>query len=796
MVRWGSACLVAAAMAGCGGGGGSTPAPVIPSSAAIASASALAANDTAVNNAASFKVLQDAGIPAVSVPSISISARLAKVNFTVFSDGVVKTGLTTDNVSVAIAQLVPGTNGNPDQWNNYTNKNNVAATRDAGVYTAAVTATLVTPKIGTPTIAQQKKPYTDPALPSQLVYNSDGYYTYTFSTEITNTAQTNGVVYDGNLTHRVAIQLNYKNAAGETINVNPYFDFTVVNGNAVAVTDPLKTRKMADVASCNGCHQKLAMHGDSSVAAAVDTQTCVMCHNAGNTDLNSGNVLTLATMVHKIHSGKLLQSKLAAGGENYTVGTTDFSTVGFPQDLRNCAVCHSGANPKTPQGDNWKTKPSKEACLTCHVSTIGFAWEIRHKVYTPIFEPGSTAALALTNKDCANCHAAGSATSAENVHWNQSKENAANYKMNIIGTPVFNDTPNHLGRTVTVQYFLSNPSNLNAAYNLVTPDCTGTALAPVCAGTSKFGNLRFYLGYQNMVGQATDKVTEFTAYGNSGNNGTDGNAYAYAGLNDGSNHYTLKINVPNDTPTAVIKGTARVISTGQVIEDKVSVSAGINTHPVVTPKTPINVVIQNTSTEIVISGSLLPRRTVVATEKCNVCHGILGSTSGSNTLPEAFHNGANSSVETCAVCHDVNTTSATKTFTTNGAVSQGIVFNTSLQLKRVIHAAHSTQNNCSACHVNDSYKTDMGTLGTVIQKSTLLTDPSQWSVISPKASSCTACHTGVTTNNVPVSDHVTWFGGATFGDKTQVAIAGLQPETCNDCHASGAKNVATVHGQK
>ena len=42
------------------------------------------------------------------------------------------------------------------------------------------------------------------------------------------------------------------------------------------------------------------MHG----GGRVDTQYCVMCHNPGTTDPNSGNVLTLSTMVHKIHAGQ------------------------------------------------------------------------------------------------------------------------------------------------------------------------------------------------------------------------------------------------------------------------------------------------------------------------------------------------------------------------------------------------------------------------------------------------------------------------------------------------------------
>ena len=89
---------------------------------------------------------------------------------------------------------------------------------------------------------------------------------------------------------------------------------------------------------------------------------------------NSGNPITFMTMVHKIHAGRFLAA--APGGEHYTIWgfnntAFDFSEVGFPQDLRNCTRCHSGENPATPQGDNWKFRPSKEACLTCHANIHG-----------------------------------------------------------------------------------------------------------------------------------------------------------------------------------------------------------------------------------------------------------------------------------------------------------------------------------------------------------------------------------------------------------------------------------------
>jgi OmcA/MtrC family decaheme c-type cytochrome len=663
-VRYGLAALAALALVSCGGGGGGGIAdnPGTPQTVqqALASAAAQPANDSATNSSAPFTVLQGAGVPAVAINSAP------KVNFTVFSDGAVKQGLTLTNMSLLIAKLIPGTNGNPDRWENY-------------IYRIETAAAGVGPG-GQPALATAQQATTD-AKPAtavgQLVFNPDGYYTYTFSTDITNPANTRGVVYEPNRTHRVAIQLAYTNGAGETIRVNPYFDFTIgADGKSVPVTDPALTRKMTDVSSCNSCHDKLGLHG----GGRVDTQLCVMCHNPGTTDANSGNNLPLATMVHKIHSGKLLKKALVEGkgGEDYTIwgfGNTphNYAEVGFPQDLRNCTKCHSGDNPLTPQGDNWKTKPSKEACLTCHANKTGSEWDNTHKVFAASLVGANAAAKDLTNAQCANCHKAGSNISPERVHWNQNEENAARYKMNIESASYDAAT-----RKVTIKYFLSDPTAGNAPYNLITADCTGTAAAPSCNNTTKFGNLRFYLAYQNMVGQST-AVTEFSA---NNNGGGGANVFAYLGTNDGSNHYTVQITVPPDTATQVAAGTARVVSIGQIKEPKLMVKWATDPRPEVVPRELINTVVQHSFKDLALTGPLNPRRTIVATEKCNACHGALGTTSGANTLANAFHGGGRNIVEACVTCHDVNKMSASTVMT------NGLALNESYQFKRMIHGIH------------------------------------------------------------------------------------------------------------
>lgn len=794
LIRWGAAFVMLAAMAGCGGGGGAAVS-ALPTNSAIVTASAVAANDTAINTSASFTVLQNAGIPAFTINSPPV------VNFAVFSDGKVKTGLTTTNVRFAIAKLVPGISGTSDQWVSYIVKQ-VSAKAGVG-------------PDGTPVLASAPQATTDTAVASQLVYNSAGYYSYTFSTDIKAVA---GVSYEPSLTHRVAIQLSYKNAAGEDVLVNPYFDFNIVDGKSVMVTDSSKTRKMSDVASCNGCHEKLALHG----GGRVDTQYCVMCHNPGTVDPESGNILDMSTMVHKIHAGKLLKSQLAAGGEDYAIwgyGNTkhDYAEVGFPQDLRNCSVCHTASNPNTPQGDNWKTKISKEACLTCHANKAGSAWNTSHTaIAVSVLKSVTAKATDMGNQLCSGCHLGDVTISPERVHWNQNEENAANYKMNI-ESAVFNDTADKKGRTVSVTYSLTNPVS-GAVWDLK-------------SDAKKFGSLRLVLAYQNMTSQISNgqplAITEFSAYNNGG---SSANVFANTGVNLGGNRFRVDIRLPDDTAIAVASGTARVVSYGQVVENKLSVKTRLEITPVVSA----NIVVQHTSKDVLLTGNALnPRRAIVSNEKCNVCHGALGTTSGSNTADNAFHSGARNTVESCVVCHDANRASST-------IMTNGLAFNESYQFKRMIHGIHgnsvrtspfthgnavvgvfnkdgtsatggapllaTVENyaaevawpgvgiNCNACHINNSYKQDLGPLGATISPRVTGTDPLTYKVISPMAATCTSCH-----DSSKAIGHVTVFSDppAAFGNKTQGEINGLPREGCYDCHASGKfKGVDIVHRQK
>lgn len=757
--RWfgfAAASVLAVTLAGCGGGS-SDPVVAPPAAttvaSAIAAASAVGSNDTSTNSSASFTVLQDAGLPSVTVNSPPV------VNFTVFSDGAVKTGLTNSNVRFAIAKLVPGVNGEPDQWVNY--------------ISAVKAANPIVGPIGAPVMNSAPQAGTDSnSDAARLVFNQDGYYTYTFKTDITKIA---GVAYEPNLTHRVAIQLSYKNAAGEDVKVNPYYDFTLdKDGKSVTVTDPAKTRKMTDVASCNGCHDKLALHG----GGRVDTQYCVMCHNPGTIDPESGENLNLSTMVHKIHAGKYLKAKT---GKDYTIwgyndSKHDYAEVAFPGNVRNCAACHSADTAAkkalTPQGDNWKTTPSKGACLTCHQSDAGSPWA---NVHLTLLKLGATEA-AVSNTSCAGCHAVDKAQSTEKAHWVQELANTALYENKIESATLTTKPTATTDGVLTVKYAVVNPAT-GVAYDLregcaagSTIDDAGTSItkcntnyrwytsSPVGKVQDKFGTIGFTLA-TNTFTQTTDDTTDTTS--GIGNSGT-----GYLGVDDGTHHYTLKLKVPKGA-----HGNARIVMLGSVAETRLDplTRAQSGVVPPVGFSDIALVPVKNGIYEFDLDTgkkSTKPRREIVSNDKCNVCHGVLGIPIDPTAGATIFHSGVRNNSESCEVCHNW---ARAGSYT---AMADGSSFNESWNAKRMIHGIHSggsvkrtypfthgnnfvgefgkngvlladgvtklqasggaevlnfsaevaypqDMNNCNACHVNESWKQNKAVLGSALVSSSL-----------------------------------------------------------------------------
>src|SRR5262245_2957392 len=211
-----------------------------------------------------------------------------------------------------------------------------------------------------------------------------GIYTYTFATVLPPG-------FPATVTHTVGGQVQ-RTIGARTLYANPLFDFVPAGGPVTTV------RQVATTAECNGCHDPLAEHGGGRREVGL----CQLCHTDQGFDPQSGNSIELQQMIHRIHRGTDLPSlqppapvgtkyeiigfqnratvfaqvvSACAGGAlagvpcsssgdcpNGTCTGTTITGVGFPQDLRSCAVCNSqGAT-----ASDYLSKASTSACTGCH----------------------------------------------------------------------------------------------------------------------------------------------------------------------------------------------------------------------------------------------------------------------------------------------------------------------------------------------------------------------------------------------------------------------------------------------
>jgi OmcA/MtrC family decaheme c-type cytochrome len=161
------------------------------------------------------------------------------------------------------------------------------------------------------------------------------------------------------------------------INVVKYFSITD--------KEPVPRRKAVKIENCNVCHLRLATHGE----ARNNTEFCVMCHHAAQTDGDKRKAVNgpepaenvhYKRLIHRIHTGADAgEPFIVYGGTPAKPGPVDFSDVRFPGDRRNCVKCHvPGANePPLPagllptlvpqsDGSTRAIQPIASACIACH----------------------------------------------------------------------------------------------------------------------------------------------------------------------------------------------------------------------------------------------------------------------------------------------------------------------------------------------------------------------------------------------------------------------------------------------
>ncbi|MCB1156776.1 MAG: OmcA/MtrC family decaheme c-type cytochrome [Leptospiraceae bacterium] len=179
------------------------------------------------------------------------------------------------------------------------------------------------------------------------------------------------------------------------------YDFTPSTGVELSTLQ----RDIVRVETCNKCHSDSAIitgattRGLTAHGSRHDVKQCVTCHTdqvkvgsatafaeavssnyvfptnpnaSGRTYLADGeSVGNFPIMVHKLH----MSSKLTKSGDGYNIhgfrfnnptGTgTAATTVTTFTKQKDCSTCHT-SNKTAANEDNWKTKPSRLACGSCH----------------------------------------------------------------------------------------------------------------------------------------------------------------------------------------------------------------------------------------------------------------------------------------------------------------------------------------------------------------------------------------------------------------------------------------------
>jgi OmcA/MtrC family decaheme c-type cytochrome len=205
----------------------------------------------------------------------------------------------------------------------------------------------------------------------------EGTYAFTFATRLPED-------FDPDATHTVGIYMTRdleEFELGEEV-ANAVYHFVPSGG-------PVETiREVALTQTCNNCHDPLEAHGGARREVAL----CVMCHTRDAIDPDTGNTIDFPEMVHKIHRGAELPS-VEAGTPYQIIGfrqsVNDYSTVEFPQDIRNCRSCHPA---DAAQSFAHVMEPNRSSCGSCH-DDVNFLTGENHASLPQI-----------SDNLCANCH--------------------------------------------------------------------------------------------------------------------------------------------------------------------------------------------------------------------------------------------------------------------------------------------------------------------------------------------------------------------------------------------------------
>jgi OmcA/MtrC family decaheme c-type cytochrome len=603
----------------------------------------------------------------------------------------------------------------------------------------------------------------------EFTNNQDGTYRYRSIIDVNNLpadmlaqAETEGLdlSYEPDRTHRVAMQFD-----GGPNAQNPWYDWVPATG----ATEGIFHQDISATVNCNRCHDPLAIHGGNRQAV----EYCVVCHNTGSTDANSGNSVAMKDMIHKIHMGANLPS-VQAGGEYAIYGFRnskhDYSGLLYPQDIRNCQNCHVGTGTTndfytraalTNQGDNWNEFPTRQACGSCH-DDVDFDQHFGG-------QPDDT--------NCGSCHSStGGVGTVASSHVMAIRDEGARYVAKV--ESVENSGP---GDFPSVDIRVTNPET-GTDYDLLND-------APF---TNDGASLNVKLGWAT------------TDYTNEGNGADNASTLSQSALSTGTPNGDGSFNVVFQT---AIPGGGAASGSGVAI---------IDGHPTVDMDgdgDPDNIWVKDAHKFFSIDeadGVAKPRREIVEIENCLDCHQNL-VLHGSNRADN---------IDSCVACHNPRGTDRSvrdiaNNPPTDGKQEESVHFTTMIH---AIHAAGIRENpiqivgfrgfnthvydeehvhypgdlsNCTACHGNSGYELPLAStvLGTTIDTGNDRENPHDDLVITPASAACSSCHDSATARA-----HMEGEGG-NFSTTQSAIDNGEVVETCDVCHAEGrSHDVAELHG--
>lgn len=621
-----------------------------------------------------------------------------------------------------------------------------------------ITAT-VTAAGGTDTAVQ---PQTDSMGTWTDVDAADGTYRYDFGATLPSD-------YPSTETHRIGIYATRTfDGVRYVANAEPTFR---PDGMDVTVTRDVVTN-----AACNTCHSPLSAHGGSR----EDTQLCVTCHAAGYGDPESGESIDMQRMIHRIHRGENLPS--VENGVPYQIvgyrgSVHDYSEVVFPQDVRNCATCHTGTD-----GDRWNTEPSRAACGSCH-DDIWFEAGAPPQPWMRLHPGGDRP----DDDRCTVCHEpTGGLSPIIDRHFTKFQLPIAS---DIVAT--INSSSLTTGRQLMVDF-------------TVTVDGTGRDLS-----TSPLRTLTAVV-----AGPTTDYRLS-TTY----NMASTGSLVA---VDAAAGHFTwtspdtidqmvtaAQANPFRDAPGITASGTwalgiQAALRNNGAASTTACTGTSTSTCPSVRPEggrwgcvsgfctAQYDYEAPNPVTYIAVTDTTpVPRREVVAMERCNACHQQL-----------ALHGGSRNNPELCVMCHNSTDDNADRLSGTAGTTAES----TSISFANFVHAIHTGENGdrgdtqlfdfseirfpadrraCDRCHVDLGTAQDLEGMQSLYAVRTREVTLGTTNTIDAThlqgatASACTGCHDSE---------------GAIAHAETMTTAMGA--EGCTACHATGsAFGVDIVHAR-